>query len=106
VIAMPNMSILGYRTHIAPAIFIALVAAFGIDIKLGHSQTKEAEALTAQSRKLYQQGRYSEAIPLAQRILEIREKSLGPDHTEVATALNNLAAAYKGQGRYVDAEPL
>ncbi len=34
------------------------------------------------------------------------EKALGLDHPEVATCLNNLAALYKTQGRYAEAEPL
>ena len=31
---------------------------------------------------------------------------LGPEHPDVAAALNNLALRYKTQGRYVEAEPL
>ena len=31
---------------------------------------------------------------------------LGPDHPNVAPSLNNLAALYRAQGRYADAEPL
>ena len=92
--------------HIALVVFVGLVAALGIDVKFAHSQTKEAGALNAQFTKFYQQGRYSEALPVAQRILAILEKSLGPDHPSVATWLNNLAEMYKQQGRYADAEPL
>ena len=76
---MPSIWRRGYRMHIALVVFVGLVAALGIDVKFAHSQTKEAEALTAQFTKLYQQGRYSEALPVAQRILAIREKSLGPN---------------------------
>ena len=38
--------------------------------------------------------------------MTIREKALGRDHPEVATALNGLALLYFDQGRYADAEPL
>jgi CHAT domain-containing protein len=38
--------------------------------------------------------------------LAIREKSLGPDHPDVAGSLNNLAGLYKDQGEYTQAEPL
>ena len=38
--------------------------------------------------------------------MTIWEKALGPDHTDVALSLNNLAAFYKDQGRFADAEPL
>ncbi|CAN0176861.1 unnamed protein product, partial [Ectocarpus sp. 12 AP-2014] len=37
------------------------------------------------------QGKYEEAEPLNARAIEILEKSLGPDHPDVATALNNRA---------------
>ena len=83
----------------------------------------EAATLNQQVLQLYSQGRYSEAIPLAQRALAIREKALGSDHPEVAQSLNNpaelyrvqvevvislnnLAELYRIQGRYADAEPL
>jgi tetratricopeptide (TPR) repeat protein len=103
---MRGFSSLGYRTRIALAIFLGLVAALGIDVKSAHSQTKEAQSLVIQSIELREQGRYSEAIPLAQRALAIREKSLGPDHPAVANALSNLAGMYYTLGRYVEAEPL
>ena len=43
---------------------------------------------------------------MAQQVLAIREKALGPDHPDVAQALNNLAVLYYKQGRYAEAEPL
>ena len=66
----------------------------------------EATALDQQVIQHYHQGRYSEAIPLAQRALTFRETALGPDHPDVALSLNNLAELYRVQGRYADAEPL
>ena len=69
-------------------------------------QGDDADALNAQVIKLYGEGKYSEAVPIAQRALALREKALGPDHPDVATTLHNLAALYYNQGRYADAEPL
>ena len=43
---------------------------------------------------------------MAQRLLVIREKVLGPDNPGVVAALDILAALYWKQGRYNDAEPL
>ena len=40
------------------------------------------------------------------KALAITEKALGPEHPDVATSLNNLAALYESQGRYAEAEPL
>jgi hypothetical protein len=34
------------------------------------------------------------------------EKALGPDHPDVATSLNNLAALFRAQGRDAEAQPL
>ena len=55
---------------------------------------------------LQERARYSEAEPLYQRALGIREKVLGPEHPEVATSLNNRAELYYAQGKYSEAEPL
>jgi len=52
------------------------------------------------------QGRYSAAVPLSIRSLEITEHILGKDHYYVAISLNTLAEIYRGQGHYLDAEPL
>ncbi len=44
---------------------------------------------------LYQEfGNYSQAEPLYQRSLAIREKVLGKEHPDVATTLNDLAVLY------------
>jgi hypothetical protein len=49
-----------------------------------NAQTNESNILNRKASELYQAGKYSEAIPLAQRALAIREASLGPDHPDVA----------------------
>jgi tetratricopeptide (TPR) repeat protein len=64
----------------------------------------EANALIQQVIKLNDQGRYSEAIPLAQRVLAIQEKTLGPEHPNVVTSLDNLAQLYTFQGQYANAK--
>ncbi|NEO74435.1 tetratricopeptide repeat protein, partial [Moorena sp. SIO3H5] len=66
----------------------------------------EASRLTQQGWELYQQGKYSEAIPLAERALGIRQQVLGEEHPDVATSLNHLALLYSRQGSYQQAEPL
>jgi tetratricopeptide (TPR) repeat protein len=55
---------------------------------------------------LHHRARYAEAEPLYQRALAIREKTLGPEHPDVAQSLNNLAGLYYAQGQYAKAEPL
>lgn len=58
----------------------------------------KAKKLNEQAIQLYREGKYSEAIPLAQRSLAIVEKVLGREHPLVATSLNNLAGLYQAQG--------
>ncbi len=41
-----------------------------------------------------------------QRSLAIEERALGSEHPNVADVLNNLAALYDTQGKYVEAEAL
>jgi tetratricopeptide (TPR) repeat protein len=67
---------------------------------------EQALKINAEIVKLFNVGRYADAIPLAQLELAIYEKVLGPNHLDVATSLNTLAFFYEKQGRYADAEPL
>ncbi|WP_285713646.1 tetratricopeptide repeat protein [Erythrobacter oryzae] len=50
--------------------------------------------------------RFGEAEPLYRRALAIEEASLGPDHPNVATRLNNLAELLRTTNRLGEAEPL
>jgi tetratricopeptide (TPR) repeat protein len=70
------------------------------------AQSSAADELSKRVTELYREGKFAEAIPLAQQVLAIREKAFGPDHPAVAQALNNLAGLYKEQGRAAEAEPL
>jgi CHAT domain-containing protein/Flp pilus assembly protein TadD len=72
---------------------------------LARAESKEADALYPRIIELWRSGKYAEAVPLAQRVLEIYEKQLGRDHPNVAIALNNLAELLGDQGRYAEAEP-
>src|SRR5262245_28662429 len=54
----------------------------------------EATRLNDEVERLYGEGKWDSAIPLAERALAIREKALGPEHPHIATSLNNLAALY------------
>jgi tetratricopeptide (TPR) repeat protein len=72
------------------------------DLKL----TEAALLLNKTGCYLDDRARYSEAEPLYQQALSIREQQLGPDHPNTATTLNNLAVLYRSQGKYEQAEPL
>jgi CHAT domain-containing protein/Tfp pilus assembly protein PilF len=67
---------------------------------------QEARKLNAEFRKLFAAGSYDEAQQLAERALEIREKTLGSEHPNVAASFNSLAILYDDKGDYAKAEPL
>ena len=60
-------------------------------------ENDDARALNIEAERLYYEGRYDEAIPLAERSLAIREKAFGPEHPNVAKSLNTLALLYKAK---------
>jgi CHAT domain-containing protein/Tfp pilus assembly protein PilF len=72
----------------------------------GDRALAEALRLHSESEGLREKGKYSEAIPLAERALKIREKVLGPEHLDVATSLNGLAGLHHNKEDYAKAEPL
>jgi CHAT domain-containing protein/Tfp pilus assembly protein PilF len=65
-----------------------------------------AHNLSSESVKLYEAGKYDEALLAIERALAIRERILEPSHRDVATALNNVAIIYRKKGEYAKAEPL
>jgi len=56
--------------------------------------------------RLYKAGKYSDAIPLAQRAVTRAKRQFGADHPYVGTTLNNLGLLYKQLGNHGDAEAL
>jgi len=55
---------------------------------------------------LHHLGNFAEAEALVRRALAICRQSFGPDHPDVATALNNLATLLQVMNRPAEAEPL
>jgi tetratricopeptide (TPR) repeat protein len=51
-------------------------------------------------------GRLDEAIPVLERTLTDRERTLGDTHPPTVTTRNNLASAYEEAGRRDDAQRL
>jgi tetratricopeptide (TPR) repeat protein len=68
-------------------------------------ELQEAEALDDEVRRLYQAGKYAEAVPVARRALESREQALGPEHPATALSLNNLGVLLQAMGDLAGALP-
>jgi CHAT domain-containing protein/Flp pilus assembly protein TadD len=88
----------GWNSLVLLLCFILLQPASGQSLE-------EAQELNARVMQLCDQGKYAEALPLAQRVLEIRLKS-GGKNLDTAGSYNNLSFIYYQLGDYVQAEPL
>ncbi len=91
-----------YRLVIAAALLTLTLWPASLAI----AQSNRADELDQRINELYRAGRFAEAIPLAQEVLAIREKTAGAAGPGVALALDRLAKVYVKQDRYAEAEPL
>jgi len=66
----------------------------------------DARLQYSEAVRLYPTGAYDRAQSLAERALDLREKALGPDHPEVAEALNLLGVISTARSDYSRAELL
>ncbi|MGI9067559.1 MAG: tetratricopeptide repeat protein [Pyrinomonadaceae bacterium] len=66
----------------------------------------DAAKLDADVLKLYKEGKFEEAIPLAKRVLKIREKLLPANDRLLATSLSNLGLLYLARLKVDDADSL
>ena len=70
------------------------------------AQMESFSALQQRIDQLHVSGKYDEAIPLAEKLLELTRGQKGEKHPHTATCLNTLATLYQAKGRYAEAEPL
>jgi CHAT domain-containing protein/tetratricopeptide (TPR) repeat protein len=68
------------------------------------SELGEAGRLSDEISRLSAAGKFKEAIPLAERVVLIKEKTFGGDHIDVAAVMSELAKLYQAQGNYASAE--
>ncbi len=76
------------------------------DLLPENEQALRAEYLNTAGVFLLDLARNSEAEPLFEQALALREELHGPDHPDVAIGLNNLAQLIKATNRLTEAEPL
>ncbi len=63
------------------------------------------DELNARVDSLYGQGKYAEAVPAAQQLVDFAEEKFGAKAPNVASSLNKLAVLYEEVGNFADAEP-
>ncbi|MBA3321816.1 MAG: TonB family protein [Pyrinomonadaceae bacterium] len=69
-------------------------------------EAAEVMNLNARIVSLHQEGKYDEALPLAEKVLEMRERTLKADDQRIADSLANLAALRSGKKEYGKAQEL
>jgi TonB family protein len=70
------------------------------------SELEKASQLNGQVTQLYKEGRYREALPIAEQVLEIRQRLLASDDPSLGSALFNLAMLYLSAKREGEAEKM
>jgi CHAT domain-containing protein/Tfp pilus assembly protein PilF len=101
-----------YRVDVVARFKNAAAGRYGIQVAELRFATEndralhEAHKLRAEYFRLFREGKYDEARPIAERVLAIRERVLGPEHPDVAQSLSNLAFLFSSMGDYDGAEPL
>jgi tetratricopeptide (TPR) repeat protein len=96
---------LSFMTRVFVVYLLGALAAFPAQAQTPDKRA-ETEQLRTQVLKLYGEGKYDEALPLANRALELSESSFGPTDIAVADAATNLAVLYVAKGKLDKAEPL
>jgi Tetratricopeptide repeat len=61
---------------------------------------KTIEDLNKEVVELYSEGKFNEAILVAEQALTLAKSLHSGDHVDVASSLNNLASLYRTQGLY------
>jgi CHAT domain-containing protein/Flp pilus assembly protein TadD len=96
-----------------PASLAAPICVIVMLLALGFSSVVNAQApadgdspaeLTRRIMELYGEGKFREAIPLAERL--VTKQPRGLDDSQSAASINLLALLYKSTGEYAKAEPL
>ncbi len=70
------------------------------------AELAEADKADTEVIQLHEEGKYQEAVGVAQQQLEARKRLLGEEHPDVAASLNNLAALLCAKGDFAGAEAL
>ena len=88
------------------ALFVVSGALCGIALSSANAQGQEIVDLLTEVQRLHEEGKSIDAIPIAERAVDIARERHGEQHTEFSSALGLLAVVYQAQGRYVEAELL
>ena len=90
--------------HHANRFSIVLMVAFLVATPAWTQESRWKE-LDTQVDRLQEQGKFNDALPVAEEALHVAEATFGAEHPNTAAALNWLALNYRARGKYAEAEP-
>jgi tetratricopeptide (TPR) repeat protein len=85
-------------------LMMILTFLLGPAVWAGPQAAPDIEEADRQFEKLYARGSYDEALVIGEQLLQLREKSAGPENLPVAELLVRLAALYRAMGEFGKAE--
>jgi len=91
---------------VGTGLLFLLATLSAIDVSYCQFLDSEAKARSSKIYSLHVEGRYDEAIAIAEDLLAGQEKTLGKNHLDVAWSLIDLGYLYRAMGRYGEAETL
>lgn len=96
-----GMTLIRWVVRAAVALTAALAVSFAALLV-----REEPLRLRLQAAVFQQVGNPDAAEPLFKRVIQLNEKTFGPEHDIVALDIEDLARLYASQSRYAEAEPL
>ena len=82
----------------------AIAAGYSLSLAPANAERTSIESLRAQSRQLFEAGKYAEALAAQRRVLDAVKALVGEEHQAYADALVNLGLVLRHLGRYAEAE--
>jgi len=70
------------------------------------SDRQKLDQVNQQFANFYQQGRYEEAVSMAEQSVNLTRSLAGEQHPDYSASLNDLAEMHRLMGNYAAAEPL
>jgi tetratricopeptide (TPR) repeat protein len=87
-------------------LFFSFVPCISLLAAVSSEDQSKIASLNKKVGQLYQAGKFAEAIPIAQKSLQLSEKTRGKDARDTATSLDDLGLLYIEMADYAKAEPL
>ena len=103
------MKVQASSSFAAPICVIVIILGLGFSFLANAQAPAEDDSPAELNRRideLYNEGKFKEAIPLAEKLVALIKQQRGEDDAETAASINLLAQLYERTGDYAKAEPL